>query len=167
MKRTTLPVWLAVMCLSGVAPGTAWQAQPPVQPPAQPPLDPAVSQPEQTAPPEVYSYDPAGRRDPFVSLLNRGAELGPLSERPTGLAGLSVNEVSLRGIILSEGAYIAVLQAPDNKTYLVRGEDQLFDGSVKSITADAVIFLQEVNDPLSLVKEREVRRGLRDAEEGR
>ena len=88
-------------------------------------------------------YDPAGRRDPFLSLLNRGADLPSQSERPTGLAGLTVNDVALRGIVFSEDAYIAVLQAPDNKTYIVRDGDRLFDGSIQSITAEAVIFMQK------------------------
>ena len=43
----------------------------------------------------------------------------------------------------------------------------MFDGFIRTITADTVIFMQEVNDPLSLVKEREVRKALRGAEEGR
>ena len=144
-----------------------WQAQPPTPAP-QPPAEPAIEPPTaELAQPEVYSYDPRGRRDPFVSLLNRGADLGPVGERPTGLAGLTVNDVSLRGIILSEGTYIAVLQAPDTKTYVVRDGNRLYDGSVLTVSEDAVIFLQEVNDPLSLVKEREVRKGLRGVEEGR
>lgn len=141
-------------------------AQPPAPSvPAQPaPTPPAEPAPEQ-APVEIYAYDPAGRRDPFVSLLNRGAELRPISERPQGLSGLSVNEVALRGIVASEGQYLAVLQAPDAKTYIVRVDDRLLDGSVRSITADAVVFLQDVNDPLSVVKEREVRKNLRGPEE--
>ena len=151
-----------------------WSAAASGQPPAQPPT-PTAAEPEQAPadtvrPPgvsEVYVYDPAGRRDPFLSLLNRGADLPSQSERPTGLAGLTVNDVALRGIVFSEDAYIAVLQAPDNKTYIVRDGDRLFDGSIQSITAEAVIFMQEVNDPLSLVEEREVRKPLRGVEEGR
>ena len=164
-RHVFLPL-VAVVLVVTTADGM-WQAQPPTPAP-QPPVEPAVETPgTEPAQPEVYTYDPLGRRDPFVSLLNRGADIRPVSERPTGLAGLSVNDVSLRGIILSEGVYLAVLQAPDNKTYIVRDTDRLFDGSVKTVSEDAVIFLQEVNDPLSLVKEREVRQGLRGAEEGR
>jgi Tfp pilus assembly protein PilP len=81
--------------------------------------------------------------------------------------GLGINEVALRGVVLSGGAYLAVLEAPDNKSYIVRTSDRLFDGAVMEITADAIVFLQEVSDPLSLVTEREVRRALRDTEEGR
>ena len=141
-------------------------------PPSQPPAAPEVSQPEVPGAvelPAVYSYDSEGRRDPFVSLLARGADLPSAGERPAGLEGLSVNEVALRGVVFSfsGGVYVAVLEAPDNKTYIVRTNDRLYDGSIQEITADAIIFLQEVNDPLSLVTEREVRKGLRDAEEGR
>ena len=134
---------------------------------AQPPTSPAPALTEAVEQPELYSYDSEGRRDPFVSLLARGAELPSDRERPDGLVGLSVNEVALRGVVLSGGAYLAVLEAPDNRTYIVHVDDRLFDGSVKEIVADAIVFLQEVNDPLSLVTVREVRKGLQDAEEGR
>ena len=62
--------------------------------------------------------------------------------------------------------FIAMIQAPDNKTYIVRAGDKLMDGTVKSITQDSVIFSQDVNDPLSLVKQREVPKPVR-ATEGR
>ena len=135
------------------------------QPPTAPESVPAVT--ETVEQPELYSYDSAGRRDPFVSLLARGTDLPSDRERPDGLVGLSVNEVALRGVVLSDGAYLAVLEAPDNRTYIVRAGDRLFDGSVQEITADGIVFLQEVNDPLALVSVREVRKGLQDAEEGR
>jgi hypothetical protein len=35
------------------------------------------------------------------------------------------------------------------------------DGAVKMITAAEVVFTQDVNDPLSLVKQREVRKSIR------
>ena len=88
-------------------------------------------------------------------------------ERPQGLQGLTINEMTLRGIVLSRGEYLAVLEAPDARTYIVRVSDILFDGIVRAITSDVVIFLQAVNDPLSLETEREVRRMLRSGEENR
>ena len=57
-----------------------------------------------------------------------------------------------------------MLQAPDNKTYTVRVGDKLLDGTVKSINQEKVIFSQDVNDPLSLVKQREVPKPVRQAE---
>jgi Tfp pilus assembly protein PilP len=161
-----LAAFIVATVLVSSSAGAARWLQPQTLPPAQPPAG-QPPQPAQPAPPEVYTYDPAGRRDPFTSLLNRGTEIRPLGERPAGLTGLSVNEVALRGIVHSQGAYLAVLQAPDNKTYIVRTGDRLLDGSVRSISAETVVFLQEVNDPLSLVKEREIRRNLRATQEGR
>jgi hypothetical protein len=110
-----------------------------------------------------YTYDPAGRRDPFVSLAARGGELQSASgSRPSGLAGLLVNEITVKGVLKSpKGGFMALVQAPDNRTYIVRAGDKAFDGTVKAITQDAVVFSQDVNDPLSLVKQREVRKAIR------
>jgi Tfp pilus assembly protein PilP len=157
---------LGVALAIGIAgPPVVVAARPVTQPP--PPPAPGPDAPDPAALPELYSYDSEGRRDPFVSLLSRGNDLPSANERPDGLLGVAVNEIALRGVIESAGDFLAVLEAPDNKTYIVRANDRLFDGVVREIGPDAIVFLQEVNDPLSLVTEREVRKGLRDAEEGR
>ena len=110
-----------------------------------------------------YSYDPAGRRDPFVSLTGRGSDVPlPGGSRPAGVPGLLVTEITVKGVLKSpRGGYLALVQAPDNRTYIVHGGDKLFDGTIKAITQDAVVFSQDVNDPLSLVKQREVRKAIR------
>ena len=55
--------------------------------------------------PQGFTYNPDGRRDPFVSLLRRGADSAAAAAiaRPAGLAGLGTAEVSLRGTITSRG----------------------------------------------------------------
>ena len=157
---TGLPVVSAARG-EGVAP------QPPTVPEVVEPGVPESEVPEMVEQMAVYTYDSEGRRDPFVSLLSRGTDLPSDLDRPEGILGLSINEVAFRGVVLSSGVYLAVLEAPDSKTHIVRVDDRLLDGSVREITEDTIVFLQEVNDPLSLVTEREVRRALRDAEEGR
>jgi Tfp pilus assembly protein PilP len=118
--------------------------------------------------PQGYNYNAAGRRDPFVPLMRRGTDpRGTVVNRPEGLPGVAVGEVAIKGIVQSRGAFIAMLQAPDSKTYVVRDGDRLFDATVKAVTADAVVFVQQVNDPLTLIKEREIRRPLRPIEEGK
>ena len=143
------------------ASGATRRAQPPAPTPAETPTAQGAD------PDEVYVYDAGGRRDPFVSLLNRGSTLRPPTQRPAGLAGLSINEVSLRGIVFSRGSYLAVMQGPDDRTYILRGEERLFDAVVASITAEGVLFRQEVNDPLSALSQREVLRTLDGQEAGR
>jgi Tfp pilus assembly protein PilP len=124
--------------------------------------------PAATSTPQGYTYDPAGRPDPFVSLVNRGSDARVATgSRPPGLGGLSVDEVALHGIVRSRTVFVAMIQAPDGKNYTVRSGDRLLDGTVKAVTDGAVVFTQQVNDPLSLVKQREVRKPLRPTQEGR
>ena len=117
--------------------------------------------------PDGYAYDPDGRRDPFVSLLRGGvdSQRQTLGVRPAGLAGLLAAEVSLKGTIQSASGYVGLLLGSDNRTYIVKPGDKLFDGTVRTISASAMVILQQVNDPLSLQKEREVRKVLRQADE--
>jgi hypothetical protein len=67
----------------------------------------------------------------------------------------------------SKGTYLALVSGPDGKTYTAHVNDRLMDGTIRSITPQGVVIVQEVNDPLSLIKQREVRKGLRTAEDGK
>lgn len=108
-----------------------------------------------------WTYDPQGRRDPFVSLRGTNAGMTSTQNRPAGLAGVTVSEIVLRGIVRSGNEFIALAQAPDGRTFQLRRNDRLFDGSVRQIGIDAVVFVQNVNDPLSIVKQREVRKTMK------
>jgi Tfp pilus assembly protein PilP len=142
--------------------GAAWGARA-QQPPAKP-AQPAAPQPPPPTPEPGYAYNPAGRRDPFVSLAGRGDGTGAGMPRPAGVAGLMIGEVNVKGVLRDRDGFLALLQAPDNKTYTVRVGDKLFDGTVKSINQERVVFSQNVNDPLSLVKQREVPKPVRPGE---
>jgi Tfp pilus assembly protein PilP len=122
---------------------------------------------ESAAEPQGFAYNPEGRRDPFVSLLRRGADARNSGPKMAGLGGLGVSEVSLRGVVVSQGAFVGILQGVDSKNYIVRVGDRLSDGTIRSITADSMVILQQVNDPLSLEKQREVRKLLRQTEEAK
>lgn len=132
--------------------------------PAAAPATPSTTEPPPA--PAGFTYDPDGRRDPFVSLATRGSDTrsGDAARRPAGLAGLDVAGVALRGTLRSRDGFVAMLQGSDQKTYIVRPGDKLFDGTVSRISQNDVVILQQVNDPLSLEKQREVRKGLRQAE---
>jgi Tfp pilus assembly protein PilP len=144
--------------------GVLVHGQQPSPPPPSPP-PPAPQAVEAAAP--AFSYDPTGRRDPFISLVGRGSIVDVTGERPSGMPGMLINEVSLRGIMKERSGFIALVQGPDKKTYAIRPGQRLLDGTVKSITQDTVVFSQDVNDPLSSVKQREVRKTLRSGEENR
>lgn len=128
----------------------------------------AAAAPPPASGPAPYSYDPQGRRDPFVSLLARGADPKSATNRPPGLPGLLINEITVKGIVRDRSGFIAMIQGPaQNKTFIVREGEKLMDGTVKAITADGVVFSQDVNDPLSLVKQKEVRKTVRSTDGGR
>jgi len=136
------------------------------------PLTPATvatQTPATAGEPSGYTYHPEGRRDPFVSLLRHAAETprGPAGARAPGLAGLGASEVALKGTMQARDGYIAMLLGSDNKTYIVRPGDRLLDGAIRTISADSLIILQQVNDPLSPQKQREVRKMLRQTEEAK
>jgi len=153
------------------------QAPAPVAVPAQPapaqaqaqPAKPAEAPQAAPAPPpaETYSYRADGRRDPFQSLLHAGADTQAMSRKGEGPSGMTLGEISVRGIMQSRGSLVAMVQGPDNKTYIVHQGDKLLDGTIKTITPQGLIVMQEVNDPLSLVRQREVRKLLRSLEDSK
>jgi hypothetical protein len=150
---------LVVAALAGAEPAQADSKQAPAAP--------AASAAAAPAPDRSYVYDAAGRRDPFIS-LDRGSDpKGSSRDKVSGLAGLAINEATVKGVVKSQGRLVAMVQAPDNKTYIVRPNDRLLDGAVRAVTPEAVVFVQQVDDPLSLVKQREIRKPLRPIEEGK
>ena len=142
--------------LTVAAPGQAAPAPPPAS-------APAVA----AEPADNYTYNPEGRRDPFVSLLRSGSDQRGARTGVEGVTSLAVDELSVRGVVAGRNGYVAMVMGPDNKTYIVRANDKLLDGTVKAVTAQGLVILQDVNDPLSLVKQKEVRKMLRGLEEGK
>jgi hypothetical protein len=59
-----------------------------------------------------FTYDPAGRRDPFRSLLARQAK-EELGGRPPGLRGMGIEEIKLQGILRIPEGYVAMVQGTD------------------------------------------------------
>jgi len=168
----TTPTFLFVSTVTVLLGGAQARPAQPAAAPAAPTAEaaksaassPAPTTPAEQPPTPVTSYNPEGRRDPFVSLLGRGQDPGKTAQRAAGLPGLLISEVTVKGVVRDRGGFIAMIQAPDNKTYIVRSGDKLMDGAVKSITQDGVIFSQDVKDPLSIVKQREVPKRVRGTE---
>jgi Tfp pilus assembly protein PilP len=165
MNRTIVAILFAAGLILG--PAVFAQAPPPAAPAQTPPAAATPAAPAAGVPAVAYSYNPEGRRDPFISLSGRGADGRPPATRAAGLGGQLINEVSLKGIVKDSNGFYALVQGADAKTYTIRLGDRLMDGTVKAITADAVVFSQDVNDPLSLQKQREIRKSLRPGEESR
>jgi hypothetical protein len=119
---------------AAVKPGDPKGAQGPEDPP--PPL----------AVPQGYRYEPRGRRDPFVNPLPKTEVvdkdgLKPVV-RPDGLPGVLVSEVRLSGIVnSSQPSMKKAMLVVGKSTYFAKQGDSLFDGVLKEIRSDEVIFL--------------------------
>lgn len=137
----------------------------------------SILEQELEPPPGGYTYNAQGRRDPFISMIKPVAPAGSKGARPQGFAGFLIQEVALRGIVkttepgigsAAKPGYIAVFQGADpTKSFFVTVGQRLFDGVITAIDATSVTFRQEVTDPLSPVKTRDVRKSLYASEEAR
>jgi len=139
---------------------TAWWSAPPASAQAAPKADAQPAAP--------YHYNVEGRRDPFQSLTGGGTGTDTKAlPKPTaaGIAGIRVDELSVRGIMQSRERLVAMVQGPDNRTYLIHQGDKLADGVVKSITPQGLVLVQDVSDPRAKERTRDVRKLLRSPED--
>lgn len=114
---------------------------------------PLIAEPEPGSP--AYQYEVGGRRDPFRSLLVRNTtERARL--RPPGLAGVMVEEIDLQGTIRTKSGWMAFVRSADNRSYVLRKGQALFDGEVEEVNANEVVFRQNINDPTNPKPFREV-----------
>jgi Tfp pilus assembly protein PilP len=144
-----------LLLLASIVPSAAWTQTTPDRAAA-----PAAAEPG-----DSYVYQSEGRRDPFVNPLKSNPEARAAAglKRP-GPSGMSVGEISVRGVLQSRGSMVAMIQGPDNKTYVVHEGDKLLDGTIKTISARGLVVDQEISDPLSIAKHRDVTRLLRSLE---
>jgi hypothetical protein len=94
--------------------------------------------------PQGYSYEPRGRRDPFVNPVPKPAGGETVARpliRPDGLPGVLVSEVKLSGIIYSPQATMKkAILVVGRSTYFAGQGDSLFDGVVREIRPNEVVF---------------------------
>lgn len=115
----------------------------------------------------VFVYSGEGRRDPFRSLLVANQDLrATTAERPEGIPGLLIDEISLTGVWMYTDEPVAQVQSPDQPvSFLLRKGDRLFDGEVTDIRftreeGGIVTFRQIVQDPTAPKPYRDVVRRL-------
>ena len=128
----------AAVMLAVAAPALAQAKQTPKKdekPAAEAPITPPPAKKlDLPVPPANFEYTPQGRRDPFLSLISRGDEASSKGQaavkRAEGVPGMLAGELTVRGIVLTRGAYVAMISGPDNKVYTVRAGDKLADGVI-------------------------------------
>lgn len=151
-------------CPGGESPTPAPQPRP-AQPAQARPAAPTVAAVPAAAPVrQTFVYEPRGRRDPFRPLIEprvRAVKTGP----KIGLAALEVNEIKLSGIIWEQRGFLALVEAPDGKGYVLRVNDTIGgDARVTKITPEGVTFEVRGPTPLPQVRTRLVELRLRKEE---
>ena len=104
-----------------------------------------------------FTYNPEGRRDPFLSPFDLGPGGG--GKRPPGLAGMLVAEIDLTGVVHDpRDGDVAVVIGSDNKGYFLRVGDEVYDGTIIAIDSrqGTVTFRQQVDDPRMIKPYRDI-----------
>lgn len=95
---------------------------------------------------ESYVYEPAGRRDPFKSLVQKKGE----GSGVTDVSSLDLSNLTLTGIIWGPSGRLALVNDTQGVGYIIKPGDKVIGGKVFAITDTSVIF--EQGDPGSAVK---------------
>ena len=148
LKKLVILFSLAMALVLGVVAQAAFQQPRPGQQPPPPPTEGET--PPVMSVPQSYRYDSRGRRDPFVNPVPKPKPTDAIVQipRPKGLPGVMISEAQIAGIVWSHEAEMnrAVITAPGGRTYFARKGDALFDGEIKNIERDKVIFQLKAKD---------------------
>jgi hypothetical protein len=106
---------------------------------------------------ESIPYISSNRRDPFLNPKHYRKTAAPKDKDkdkdkdeeiprgipPPGIAGAIIAQAALEGISISKDRRIAIIHGPDSRSYFLKEGDRLFDGYLKSILDDSIIFVRE------------------------
>ncbi len=163
----------AGMHFAGCSKSSTTPAPAPVAPaPGAQPITPQPIKPETPAvieaPKEpLYTYKPAGRRDPFAPIIEREEKKEKTGAVPP-LERYALTEFKLTGILWGGFGYNAMLEAPDGKGYFIRtgsvmGKNR---GVVKKITKDSLIIVETFRNYMGVMEHKEYVIKLQRKQEG-
>ena len=93
-------------------------------------------------------YRSGNHRDPFLNPLLFKKDIVADEELgrglpPPGIAGTSISQATLQGIVLRDDERVAVVRGADHRAYFIREGDRLFDGYLKAIQIDFITLVRE------------------------
>ena len=141
-----------------VAPPPETQQRTPVVESPVPSSEGSISRPADSLSLEFsgVSYDPSGRRDPFLPMFQAGQQVELDSSLPP-LQRVGLTELSLIGVLWGNYGYTAMVQTPDGKGYSIRRGTRIGpnNGVVSSITERGIIVQERFTDVYGNKQERE------------
>jgi type IV pilus assembly protein PilP len=116
----------------------------------------------------VYTYNSAGKRDPFKPFITLGPKKPTSTARLTPLQRYDVSELKLVGVLKGPAGYRALVEDASGKGFIISKGTLIGreNGRVKEIHEDRVIIKQTRKDIFGQIKDREISIRLRKPEEG-
>jgi type IV pilus assembly protein PilP len=107
-------------------------------------------------PASAQSYDPAGRRDPFVPVLQQ-LGLGPIDPTLPPLQRVGLTEMNLIAVVWGAYGNTAMVQTPDGNGYTVRRGTRIGpnNGVVSAVTEKGIVVQERFTDVYGSKQERE------------
>lgn len=102
------------------------------------------------------SYDPSGRRDPFVPVLQQ-LGLGAIDPTLPPLQRIGLSEMNLIAVLWGAYGYTAMVQTPDGNGYTVRRGTRIGpnNGVVSAVTEKGIVVQERFTDVYGTKQERE------------
>ena len=103
-----------------------------------------------------HSYDPSGRRDPFVPVLQQ-VGLGPIDPTLPPLQRVGLTEMNLIAVVWGAYGNTAMVQTPDGNGYAVRRGTRIGpnNGVVSAVTEKGIVVQERFTDVYGSKQERE------------
>lgn len=107
-------------------------------------------------PASEHSYDPSGRRDPFVPVLQQ-LGLGPIDPTLPPLQRVGLTEMNLIAVVWGAYGNTAMVQTPDGNGYTVRRGTRIGpnNGVVSAVTEKGIVVQERFTDVYGSKQERE------------
>ena len=107
-------------------------------------------------PVSAHSYDPSGRRDPFVPVLQQ-LGLGPIDPTLPPLQRVGLTEMNLIAVVWGAYGNTAMVQTPDGNGYTVRRGTRIGpnNGVVSAVTEKGIVVQERFTDVYGSKQERE------------
>ncbi|NWF72404.1 MAG: pilus assembly protein PilP [Nitrospirae bacterium] len=102
------------------------------------------------------SYDPSGRRDPFVPVLQQ-LGVGPIDPSLPPLQRVGLTEMNLIAVVWGAYGNTAMVQTPDGNGYTVRRGTRIGpnNGVVSAVTEKGIVVQERFTDVYGSKQERE------------
>jgi type IV pilus assembly protein PilP len=107
-------------------------------------------------PMSARSYDPSGRRDPFVPVLQQMG-VGPIDPSLPPLQRVGLTEMNLIAVVWGAYGNTAMVQTPDGNGYTVRRGTRIGpnNGVVSAVTEKGIVVQERFTDVYGSKQERE------------